>query len=312
MIKQEFTFEGASTIPYTLYAVLWLPEDQKVDSVIQITHGMTEHIGRYEAFASALTQRGVAVAGFDLRGHGKNNGVSDCASFGENGWNAALEDVHIFYEILRKKLPDAKHYMLGFSLGSFLLREYFMKYEHEKIAGTIIMGTGHQPALVLNAIIGIVKGEIKKVGWNQTTPLVRNLSFGTYNKKFAPNRTDSDWLCADNEHLDTYIVDELCRKDISASLFADLLGAMKRTGAKQACENWRKDMPVLLVSGKNDPVGDFGKGVQAVYHQLKKSGMHQVQMELFEEARHDLLHEEQSDAASKAVKLIEEWLMSRK
>ena len=308
MRKQEFTFEGSSAMPYTLHAVLWMPENQNVEAVIQITHGMTEHIGRYEAVANEFTQKGIAVAGFDLRGHGTNSGSKDCASFGENGWNAALEDVCIFYEILREKFPASKHYMLGFSLGSFLLREYFMKYEHADVSGAIIMGSGHQPALVLNAIIGIVKGEIKKAGWNQTTPLVRNLSFGTYNKKFAPNRTSSDWLCADTKHLDDYIADELCRKDISASLFADLLGAMKRAGAKQACTNWRKDMSVLLISGKNDPVGDFGKGLLAIEKQLRNSGMKTVQMELFEGARHDLLHEEECGAAFHAIEMIIKWM----
>ena len=310
MLKQEFTFSGSTAIPYTLNAVLWLPEDKNIHIILQIAHGMTEHIGRYETFAEKLTQRGIAVAGFDLRGHGKNTGDKECASFGEKGWDCALEDMHIFYEFLKEKFPSAKHYMLGFSLGSFLLREYFMRYEHKDTAGAIIMGTGHQPAAVLSIIIAVVKGEIKKAGWDQTTPLVRNLSFGTYNKKFKPNRTESDWLCADTKHLDAYIADELCRKDISAGLFADLLSAMKRTGGKNACDNWEKDMPVLLLSGKEDPVGDFSKGVQAVYQQLKKNGMKQVQLELFDGARHDLLHEEQSGAAQKAVKTVIDWIMS--
>lgn len=309
MIKQEFTFSGANAIPCDLQAVLWLPKNRKIDGILQISHGMTEHVGRYEEFAKMLTQRGIAVAGFDLRGHGKNDGDKECASFGKDGWDCALEDIHIFYEILRGKFPEAKHYMLGFSLGSFLLREYLMRYDHKDVAGSIIMGTGHQPAFVLSMIISIVKGELKKVGWDQTTPLVRNLSFGTYNKKFKPNRTSSDWLCADNVHLDAYIADELCRKDISAGLFADLLMAMKRTGEKKACENWRKDMPVLLISGKDDPVGDMGKGVQAVYQQLVKHGMKNVQMELFDGARHDLLHEEQCGAAKKAVEKIVEWML---
>lgn len=309
MITNQFTFTNPQTTPYTLHAVIWLPDDQNVTSVLQIAHGMTEHIGRYEAFTKYLTQHGIAVAGFDLRGHGHNEGDTECAFFGENGWDYALEDIHIFYQLLREKFPQAKHFMFGFSLGSFLLREYFTKYNHDDVAGAIIMGTGHQPAVVLSMLITVIKGEIKKVGWNQTTPLVQNLSFGTYNKKFKPNRTASDWLCADEKNLDEYICDEWCRKDISAGLFADLLGAMKRTGDSKACANWKKDMPVLLLSGKDDPVGDFGKGVQAVYQQIVKNGMKQVQIELFDGARHDLLHEEKSGAAPKAKKMILDWLL---
>lgn len=309
MITNQFTFTNPQTTPYTLHTVIWLPDDQNVTSVLQIAHGMTEHIGRYEAFAKYLTQHGIAVAGFDLRGHGHNEGDKECAFFGENGWDYALEDIHTFYKLLREKFPQAKHFMFGFSLGSFLLREYFTKYNHDDVAGAIIMGTGHQPAVVLSMLIAVIKGEIKKVGWNQTTPLVQNLSFGTYNKKFKPNRTASDWLCADEKNLDEYICDEWCRKDISAGLFADLLGAMKRTGDSKACANWGKDMPVLLLSGKDDPVGDFGKGVQAVYQQIVKNNVKQVQIELFDGARHDLLHEEKSGAAPKAKKLILDWLL---
>ena len=280
MIKQEFLFEGSNSMPYTLHAVIWLPENKKVEKVLQIAHGMTEHIGRYEALAETLTEDGTAVAGFDLRGHGKNEGNKTCASFGEGGWKCAIEDIRIFYDLLRSRFPEAKHYMLGFSLGSFLLREYLMEYDQTQLEGAIIMGTGNQPAAVLNILISVIRGEIKKAGWDQTTPLVQDLSFGTYNKKFKPNRTSSDWLCADEEQLDQYIADELCRKDISAGLFADLLGAMKKTGAKKACANWRKDLPVLVISGSDDPVGNMGKGVKKAYEMYKKAGITDITCKL--------------------------------
>ena len=308
MIKKELNFEGSGRMPYTLHGVIWLPENKEVKTVLQISHGMTEHIGRYETLAEVMTEAGVAVAGFDLRGHGKNEGDKKCASFGEGGWNCALEDIHIFYELMRKEFPETKHYMLGFSLGSFLLREYLTEYANDQIDGAIIMGTGNQPAFVLSILISVIRGEIKKAGWDQTTPLVQNLSFGTYNNKFKQNRTSSDWLCADEVQLDQYIADELCRKDISAGLFADLLESMKRTGAKKSCANWRKDLPVLILSGSDDPVGNMGKGVQAFYKQLKANGLQQVRMELFSGARHDLLHEEKSGAAARVREIISAWV----
>lgn len=308
MIKQELIFEGSDKMPCTLHGVIWLPDNKEVKKILQISHGMTEHIGRYEKLAEVLTEVGAAVAGFDLRGHGKNEGDKTCVSFGAGGWNCALEDIHIFYELLRKEFPETKHYMLGFSLGSFLLREYLTKYAADQIDGAVIMGTGDQPAFVLSILISLIKGEIKKAGWDQTTSLVQKLSFGTYNNKFKPNRTSSDWLCADEVQLDQYIADELCRKDISSGLFADLLGSMKRTGAKKACANWRKDLPVLVLSGSDDPVGNMGKGVQTFYKQLKANGLQQVRIELFSGARHDLLHEEKSGAAARVREMIKEWM----
>ena len=301
MKTETFEFRGhnAANLP----AYLWMP-DGEVKAVLQITHGMTEHMGRYEAFAEYLQPMGIAVAGFDLRGHGRNSGDPDVASFGEGGWAASIEDMRLFYELLKGRFAGASHYMLGFSLGSFLLREYLTKYPGKgELAGAIIMGTGHQPGWLLSIMMGIVKGQIKKAGFDKTTDLVRLLSFGTYNQKFEPNRTAADWLCADERELDKYLADSLVRKDISAGLFWELLGSMKRTGHTCAYGG----LPILLISGQDDPVGDAGKGVQTIYNRMKKSGIENVTIKLFPGARHDLLHEEKSGADG-ARKFIAEWI----
>lgn len=306
-MKQEF-LKYSNTKENTVPAILWLPSGE-VKSVLQIVHGMTEHIGRYEKLAGFLTQQGIAVAGFDLRGHGQNGIGNPCASFGEHGWEATLEDIHQLHISLKTRFAEAKHYLLGFSLGSFLVREYFSTYDEHDIAGAIIMGTGQQPAVVLSIIMAIVKGEIKKVGHDNTTDLVRNLSFGTYNKKFSPNRTKADWLCSDEAELDKYIADELCKEDISAGLFWQLLASMKRTADKNTYLGWNKDMPVLLLSGADDPVGDAGKGVRLVEKSMKKAGLSNVTLKLYLGARHDILHEENSGVSRDVYQAMKEMLV---
>lgn len=305
-MKQEiFLFEGCGGAK--LSAVIWTPDDEP-RMTLQIAHGMTEHMGRYEKLAEALTARGIAVAGFDLRGHGKNPGDPKVASFGEGGWVKSMEDMHLFHEELRRRFPHVPHFMLGFSLGSFLLREYLSLYP-DGISGAIVMGTGNQPGWVLSIMAAIVGTQVKKAGFDGTTPLVQKLSFDTYNQKFSPTRTRSDWLCADQSQLDLYLRDELCRENISAGLFREMLCAMKRTGGGSAYEKWPKDMPLLLISGADDPVGDAGKGVQRVEVAMRKAGMKSVQMKLYPGARHDLLHEEASGNAEAARSLIAEWLI---
>lgn len=305
MKTEIFEFAGYNGI--ILPAYLWLP-DGEVKAVLQITHGMTEHMGRYEAFARYLCSMGITVAGFDLRGHGKNPGDAEVASFGEGGWAASIEDMRLFYELLEQRLTVVPHYMLGFSLGSFLLREYLTKYPDEgEVAGAIIMGTGHQPGWLLSIMMGIVNGQIKKAGFDKTTDLVHQLSFGTYNQKFKPNRTTADWLCADETELDKYLADPLVRKDISAGLFWELLGSMKRTGSAYEYDGWDTSIPILLISGQDDPVGDGGKGVQEISRRMKKSGMENVTVKLFPGARHDLLHEEKNGADT-SRKFIAEWI----
>ena len=300
------TFELAGYHGVALPAILWLPEE-KPKLVLQIAHGMTEHIGRYADFAGELTAQGIAVAGFDLRGHGRNAGSRAVASFGEGGWIASVEDMHLFFQRLEERFPHVPHVMLGFSLGSFLLREYLSRYP-DGVAGAIIMGTGHQPGWLLSVMQSIVKGQIKKVGFDGYSPLVRQLSFGTYNQSFKPNRTEKDWLCADCGQLDQFIADPLCRDDFSAGLFYQMLGAMKRTCGKDACSAWNKGLPILLLSGQDDPVGDAGKGVQAVKRCMDQAGMERVTMHLLPGARHDVLHEEACGAASKARQIILNWL----
>ena len=289
-----------------LSAVLWLPEFAP-KAVLQMIHGMTEHIGRYEAFAEQLTSNGIAVCGFDLRGHGKNGSDEEVASFGVDGWQQSLNDIRNFSEEMKKRIPSVPYFMMGFSLGSFLLREYLGIYPDDT-DGAVIIGTGYQPAFVLSIMKAIVKKDWMASGFDNTTPLVKKLSFETYNQKFKPNETDSDWLCSDEDELYEYMRDPLCRKYISAGLFWQLLDAMKRTGKRKAASKWKKDMPVLLLSGENDPVGNDGKGVKAVYQQLKKQGLTNVTLKLFPSARHDLLHEKKSGSAEDAIKTLIRWM----
>ena len=306
MKKETFVF--AEYRRTNLPAHLWMP-DGEVKAVLQITHGMTEHMGRYEAFAQYLQPMGIAVAGFDLRGHGKNPGDAEVASFGEGGWAASIEDMRLFYGLLQERFPGVPHYMLGFSLGSFLLREYLTKYPGKgELAGAIIMGTGHQPGWLLSIMVGIVKGQIKKAGFDKTTDLVRQLSFGTYNQKFKPNRTAADWLCADETELDKYLADPLVRKDISSGLFWELLGSMKRTGSAFEYDGWDTSLPILLISGQDDPVGDAGKGVKAAYNSFQKAGVKFVEITFYEHARHDILHEYCKDDV---YRTIEKWILKR-
>lgn len=304
MKTETFAFSGCNDT--ILPAILWQPEGE-IQAVLQITHGMTEHIGRYEAFARALTAQGIAVAGFDLRGHGRNPGDIAVASFGETGWEASIGDMKQFYDILEKRFPGVPHYLHGFSLGSFLLREYLSRYPEDG-AGVVIMGTGNQPGWLLSVMMAIVKGQIKKVGFDNYSPLVRQLSFGTYNQKFKPNRTGKDWLCSDDETIDEFIADPLCRENFSAGLFYQMLAAMKRTGEKNTYDVWDKEKPVLLISGENDAVGNMGKGAKAVMKAMKKAGV-DVTFYLLTGSRHMILGEKACGAANTAVKIILEWIL---
>lgn len=291
-----------------LHAVIWQPEAD-VKAILQVAHGMTEHMGRYERFAADLCSHGIAVAGFDLRGHGKNPGNPEIASFGKGGWAASIEDMRQFFVDLQQRFSGIPHYMLGFSLGSFLLREYLGMYP-EGVAGAIIAGTGHEPGWLLGILMALVKSEIKKSGFDGTTDLIKTLSFGTYNQNFKPNRTEADWLCGDAEELDQYLADPLVRKNISAGLFWELLGSMKRIGKAESYAAWNKEMSVLLLYGTEDPVGKSGKGVAHLQSILQKIGLQYLDCQQFPNARHDIFHEESNGTAESVRHCIADWLLN--
>ena len=297
-------FSGADglSMPYTL----WTP-DEPPRAVLAILHGMTEHRGRYTALAEHLTAHGIACAAFDLRGHGEHSADADCASLGVGGWSQSLSDLDRFTSLLEVRFPQTPLFCLGFSLGSFLLREHLAESE-KRYAGAVIIGTGYQPPAVLSVIGAIVGSQVRSFGYDAATPLVQKLSFDTYNAKFKPNRTASDWLCADETMLDGYIADPLCRPHISAGLFHDLLSAMKRTGEKRFPHLCHPNTPILLLSGEEDPVGDFGRGVRHVASAMKKAGASNITCTLYPGARHDLLHEEVCGAAALARNAITDWI----
>ena len=316
MRTNEFRYSRnvpADANSYTLNCRVWLPDNCDPYAILQVIHGMTEHMGRYTALAEHLTAHGIAVAGFDLRGHVRNQGDPDCASFvsgktdSHSGWDASLNDIDRFSQLLHEQFPNAKHFMLGFSLGSFLLRDYMIRFPCNHLCGVILMGTGDQPAGVLKVMKAIVKTQIRKAGVGHTTDLVRKLSFGVYNNKFKPTNTRADWLTSDEYARGQYLGDPLCRKDIAADLFYELLSAMERTGkVKQINHNHDlNNFPVLLLSGADDPVGDMLKGIHSMRKKLGKAGMTNVYMISYPGGRHDILQEKKEIAQSVSSDILE-------
>ena len=291
-----------------LYSVIWTSEEPP-KAVLQIVHGMTEHIDRYETLAENLTTSGIVVAGFDLPGHGHNNKTSSCASLGEDGWEKTLEAIDSFHKSLKEHYPDIPHIILGFSLGSFIVRDYLSKYKSD-FSAAVIAGTGDQPSFVLSVLKSIVNSQINKNGFDNTTPLVKKLSFETYNEKFKPVKTSCDWLCSDEIENQKYIFDILCKENISSGLFWQLLDAMKRTGEKSTYSSWKEDLPVLLLSGENDPVGDFGKGVSRTENKMRQSGINNLKTVLFPNARHDIFHEIENGTFYDVVNELDNFILS--
>ena len=294
-----------------LHACLWIPDEKiKFRGVLQIAHGVAEHIGRYDDFARYLNQQGIVVAGHDHLGHGQSlpeGGIP--VYFGEeNGWTHAVDDIHGLHEILAKRFKRLPHLIMGHSMGSFLTRTYLIRYPGEKKVA-IIMGTGWQPGYMLTGGSLIAKRFYYKNGGSSTSDFVTALAFGGYNRAFAPNRTGFDWLSADPENLDRYIADPLCGADATVGLFRQMLHGIRFNQRMSHLRQMDKDMPVLFVAGDKDPVGSCGRGVRQTYDAFRQAGMRDCTLKLYPGLRHEILNEKAY--AAEITKDIETWLLSR-
>ena len=268
-----------------LHACLWIPDEKiKFRGVLQIAHGVAEHIGRYDDFARYLNQQGIVVAGHDHLGHGQSlpEGGTPVYFGEENGWTHAVDDIHGLHEILAKRFKRLPHLIMGHSMGSFLTRTYLIRYPGEKKVA-IIMGTGWQPGYMLTA-----------------------LAFGGYNRAFAPNRTGFDWLSADPENVDRYIADPLCGADATVGLFRDMLGGIRFNQKPANLKKMDTSMPVLFIAGEDDPVGAMGKGVKRSCAAFQKAGMQDVTLKLYPGLRHEILNEKPMQQTVYAD--IHDWL----
>ncbi|MDO4282520.1 MAG: alpha/beta fold hydrolase [Clostridia bacterium] len=291
MIKREFTFQSVDEIT-NIHAVEWLPE-MKTIAVLQVSHGVTEYILRYEPLAKYLTDKGIAVVGIDDIGHGLSiaSGKEPMYFGTEGSFKFVVEDTYTCYKMTKAKFKDVPYIMLGFSMGSYIARAFLIDYP-DSVDAAILMGTGQTPPISIFLGKLMANKEAKKVGEDHTSSGIDKLTFGTYNKAFAPNRTEFDWLCKSEKNLDEYIADPMRGKAFTAGLFRELLSCMAYTGKKENIEKMNKNIPIFLISGSMDPVGECGKGVMRANAAFKKVGINDITVKLYDDLRHDILHED--------------------
>ncbi len=290
MISSIFTFDTADKTKLFVYK--WLPENVAVKGVVQIAHGMAEHAERYTKFAEFLTSQGFAVYANDHRGHGKNiANDSDMGFFAsQNGWFKVVDDMHRLTQIISADFPGHPLFILGHSMGSLLTRTYICKYSMD-IKGVILSGTAGSPGLVgpLALLIVFICRILK--GMHGRVRLLDNMSFGSFNNKIKNPRTRFDWLSTDTNVVDKYIADPLCGGLFTVQFFSDLLTGLGFIFKNNNLKKIRPDLPVFLISGSQDPVGDFGKGVNQTFKKFKKNGIRNVQMKFYNGFRHEILNE---------------------
>ncbi|MEW9501210.1 alpha/beta hydrolase [Jeotgalibacillus marinus] len=274
-----------------IYVRKWFAKDGKAKGVVQLSHGMVEHIERYEEFAQFLTTKGFLVVGHDQRGHGQTalrNGTRGYLGDGD-GFQRLVDDV--------KEINDSIHrdyslpvFLLGHSMGSFVARRFIQLHDNQ-IDGVMLSGTGG-PKGLLGEVGKIVAKGVSM--WNSPLApgyLLSKLTFGPFNKGFAPSKTDFDWLCRDENEVDCYLHDPMCGFACTNKFYVDLFNGISIIHKKNEIKKMDPTLPIMLLSGSADPVGTEGNGVFAVAKLYKKAGMKDVEVHLYEDCRHEILKE---------------------
>ena len=273
----------------TIHACIWQCEGEP-KAVLQIIHGMAEYAARYAPLAEYLTKHGIVVCAEDHLGHGKSVVSEDDLGYftAKNGWQTVLADIRGLTEIVRHKYEGVPYFVMGHSMGSFFCRKYISLYGGE-LAGAIIMGTGFKGAGTTGGAKFITKLVAAFKGWRYRSKFIDNAAFGAYNKRFE-KRTNFDWLSANPDNVDNYITDPLCGVPFTCNAFYGLFSIISQACKTSTIKAIPDKLPLFVVAGADDPVGDYGKGVEKFTDKLLKYGKN-ASMVLYRGCRHEIVND---------------------
>ncbi len=269
---------------HTLKGKIFIPEGE-IKGIFHLVHGMTEHIDRYDGFFDAFAKRGYVCCGYDNLGHGKT--ANDAKELGfiahKKGYDYLMRDVKVFSDKIRKNYPNVPYILMGHSMGSFIVRGTAVNYllDPDKL---IICGTGG-PNIASGA--GLLLTDIFKLffGEKHISDIIDKTAFGTYNKRFE-GTSPYNWLTKDSEAIKKYSEDDYCTFKFTVSAMHDLVKLNRIANSRKFFRELDPKIPVLIVSGDSDPVGNYGKGVKKVYNKLKKG--RNVTLKLYKDGRHEI------------------------
>lgn len=258
--------------------------------IIQISHGMCEYFDRYDSFVDYFTKKGFIVCGNDHIGHGKSvKSKEDLGYFGEGNYELLAQDLYQLNRILRQKYRSLPYILLGHSMGSFVVRDYITRYP-DSVDGTIICGTsGTNKAVSAGIFLCTLLSKLR--GPRYRSIFVRNTAFKGYNSHFADEKDVCSWLTREPDVRLTYHEDPLCNYTFTLDGYKNMFSLLKKVSAEGWEEKVPKSMPILIISGKEDPVGNYGEGVMEVYDRLEASAVNMLKIKLYPEARHELFNE---------------------
>lgn len=283
---KEFNFTGFGDYPINL--AVWDEVEGEIKGVVQILHGMVEHIKRYDEFARFLNAHGYVVLGDDHRAHGVTaqgslGVVPDGDCFADT-----VEDAILIGKYARETYK-APLLVFGHSYGSFLTQRYIQKCGEMK--AVVLCGSACMDIPDVKAGLCVAKMQAALFGEKKKANLIRKMSFGPYNNAFKEEKKENAWLTRDDVRREAYNADPMCNYTMSIGFYTSFFSALSKLYSPEALSGISKDLPVFIISGDRDPVGGMGKLINRLYEVYKDNGLSHVEVKLYPEARHELLNE---------------------
>lgn len=263
----------------------------EVKGIVQISHGMCEYFDCYEKFADFLTAKGFLVCGNDHLGHGFSVSTNDDLGYfsPERGWENAVDDLFYLTKMIKRSYPDLPYFLYGHSMGSFLARAYVTKHGSKNLTGAVFAGTSGN-IVGISELLAMVDSMILLNGERYRSKMTLKLVLSIYNHKIENNQSDYDWVSRDETAISNIADDPKRTFIFTLNGYRNLLLALGYVSADKWFETYPKSLPTFFISGTDDPVGNYGNGVQKVYEKLKEQECN-VDIKLYQNARHELVNE---------------------
>jgi alpha-beta hydrolase superfamily lysophospholipase len=277
----------------------WRP-DGAPRAVVQVTHGMAEHSGRYARLAGVLVGAGYAVWAHDHRGHGQTaRSDDDLGHFADGGgFELVVGDLLAVRAELGREGQDGAGRpvaLFAHSMGTFISQAALALHPPSPWRAVILAGSDAPGGLSYRAFLQTAKAERGLHGPRGRSTALDELAFGPYNMAFRPTRTDSDWLSRDPEEVDRFLADPRTGFPFTNQAWVDFIGGREHVAHTGFDALEPKDLPILLIAGDKDPVGRKGKGVRKLADKLRAAGMDDVEVRLYPGARHEVINETNRD-----------------
>lgn len=295
MQMKSFTFKTNDGTE--LWMNRWAPDpEEEIKGIIQLHHGLAEHSLRYDRIGSIFAENGYVFNAYDMRGHGKTAEIAEekkTGMFGKladkDGFNVAVEDLHEVIDSYKKEYEGKKVILLGHSFGSFVAQGYIEKYSKD-IDGCILCGTAGPRNFLMfvgKILVSIIKG-VK--GGDSIVPFLHTLAFGNYNDR-TEKKTECDWLSRNELNVQMYLSDKWCNTPLTTTFYYDMMSGLMQIHNRNAIKAISKDLPVYMIYGGQDPVGNYGKTVNKLFKIYKRNGIKNLKIKEYPEDRHEILNE---------------------